>query len=31
MNFFKNSRFMSGDFDGCRFGVSDDKGRPLGA
>ena len=29
MDFFKDSRFMSVDFDGCRFGVSDDKGRRL--
>ena len=29
IDFFKDSGFMSVDFDGCRFGVSDDKGRPL--
>ena len=29
MNFFKDSRFMSVDFDRCRCSVSDDKGRPL--
>ena len=29
MDFFKHSRSMSVDFDGCRFGVCDDKGRPL--
>ena len=29
MSFFQDSRFMSLDFDGCRFGVCDDKSRPL--
>ena len=29
MDFFKDSRFMSVDFDGCRFGISDDEARPL--
>ena len=29
MDFFRDSRFMSVDFDGCRFGVRDEKGRPL--
>ena len=29
MVFFKDSRFMSVDFDSCRFGVSGEKGRPL--
>ena len=28
-DFFQDGRFMSIDFDGCRFGVCDDKGQPL--
>ena len=28
-DFFQDSRFMSLEFDGCRFGVCDDKGQPL--
>ena len=28
-DFFQDSRFMSVDFDGCRFGVCDDKRQPL--